>query len=152
MSSKKVVVVGGGAGGMPAAGRAAEMGASVTLLEKMERTGKKVLISGNTRCNLSNTLSLDGFISMYGSNGKFLYPAFNSFFREELLTLLGRYGISTLVEPGGRVFPASGRAADVARALQQYTGDNGVTLVTGIRVDGIEAIDGHVTVFCLRLS
>ena len=130
---------------MPAAGRAAEKGASVTLLEKMERTGKKVLISGNTRCNLSNTLSLDGFISMYGSNGKFLYPAFNSFFREELLTLLGRYGISTLVEPGGRVFPASGRAADVARALQQYTGDNGVTLVTGIRVDGIEAIDGHVT-------
>ena len=80
MSSKKVVVVGGGAGGMPAAGRAAEKGASVTLLEKMERTGKKMLISGNTRCNLSNTLSLDGFISMYGSNGKFLYPAFSSFF------------------------------------------------------------------------
>ena len=129
---------------MLAAGRAAVKGASVTLLEKMERPGKKVLISGNTRCNLTNMLSLDGFISIYGSNGKFLYPAFSSFFREELLALLGRYGIRILVEPGGRVFPASGRAADVARALQQYMGENGVTLVTGTRVDDIEIINGCI--------
>ena len=130
---------------MLAAGRAAETGASVVLLEKMERPGKKVLISGNSRCNLTNTLSLDGFISMYGSNGKFLYPAFSSFFRDEILALLSRYGTATLVAPGGRVFPASGRAGDVAGALQQYMGDNGVTLITGKSVDGIETNQGQIT-------
>ena len=145
MSSKKIVVAGGGAAGMLAAGRAAQKGASVTLLEKMERPGKKVLISGNTRCNLTNTLNLDGFISMYGGNGKFLYPAFQRFFREELLELLKRYGVSTVVEPGGRVFPASGRAADVAQALQQYLEENGVKLVTGTRVDEIEIIKGCIS-------
>jgi predicted flavoprotein YhiN len=143
MKAKKVVVVGAGAAGLLAAGRAAQKGASVTLLEKMERPGKKVLISGNTRCNLSNTLGLEGFISMYGGNGKFLYPAFNHFFREELLDLLGEYGIRTQIEPGGRVFPASGRAADVARVLQQYMQENGVNLVTGTRVDAIDIIEGR---------
>ncbi|MCX5997610.1 MAG: NAD(P)/FAD-dependent oxidoreductase [Chloroflexi bacterium] len=145
MSSKKVVVAGGGAAGMLAAGRAAQKGASVTLLEKMERPGKKVLISGNTRCNLTNTLSLDGFISMYGVNGKFLYPAFQRFFREELLELLSRYGVSTFVEPGGRVFPASGKADDVVRVLQQYLQENGAKLVTGTRVDQIETIKGCIS-------
>jgi hypothetical protein len=145
MKARQVVVVGGGAAGLLAAGRAAQKGAAVTLLEKMERPGKKVLISGNTRCNLTNTLSLDGFISMYGGNGKFLYPAFTRFFRDELLELLGRYGVSTLVEPGGRVFPASGRAADVVRVLQQYMIENGVNLVTGTRVDAIEIIEGRAT-------
>ena len=143
MSGRKVVVVGAGAAGLLAAGRAAQKGAAVTLLEKMERPGKKVLISGNTRCNLTNMLSLDGFISMYGANGKFLYPAFTRFFREELLELLGRYGVRTMVEPGGRVFPASGRAAGVVRALQQYLQENGVNLVTGTRVDAIDIIEGH---------
>ena len=143
MRAKKVVVVGGGAAGLLAAGRAAQKGAAVTLLEKMERPGKKVLISGNTRCNLTNTLSLDSFVSMYGGNGKFLYPAFNHFFREELLALLGRYRVRTLVEPGGRVFPASGKAADVVRTLQQYMQENGVNLVVGTRVDAIDIIEGR---------
>jgi len=142
MISKKVIVIGGGAAGMIAAGRAAQKGASVTLLEKMERPGKKVLISGNTRCNLTNMLGIGGFVSMFGGNGKFLYPAFTRFFREELLALLARYGVSTLVEPGGRVFPASGQAADVVRALQQYLAENTVNIVTGTRVAEIEIIRG----------
>jgi hypothetical protein len=141
MSSKKVIVIGGGAAGMIAAGRAAQKGASVTLLEKMERPAKKVLVSGNTRCNLTNTLGIEGFVAMYGGNGKFLYPAFTRFFREELLALLARYGVGTLVEPGGRVFPASGQAADVVRALQQYLAENGGNLVTGTRVAEIEIIE-----------
>ncbi|MCX6001014.1 MAG: aminoacetone oxidase family FAD-binding enzyme, partial [Chloroflexi bacterium] len=145
MSSKKVVVAGGGAAGMLAAGRAAQKGASVTLLEKMERPGKKVLISGNTRCNLTNTLSIDSFISMYGRNGKFLYPAFQHFFREELLELLKSYGVSTMVEPGGRVFPSSGKAAGVVRVLQQYLQENGAHLVTGTRVVEIETIKGCIS-------
>jgi hypothetical protein len=143
MRAKKVVVVGGGAAGLLAAGRAAQKGASVTLLEKMERPGQKVLISGNTRCNLTNTLSLDGFISMYGGNGKFLYPAFTRFFREDLLALLCRYRVRTLAQPGGRVFPASGTAADVVQAIQQYMAENGVDLVTGTCADEIEIIKGR---------
>ena len=142
MSMKRVVVVGGGAAGLLAAGHAAQKGAAVTLLEKMERPGKKVLISGNTRCNLTNSLSIDGFIPMYGGNGKFLYPAFTRFFREDLLALLGRYGVRTLVETGGRIFPASGRAADVVRALQQNQAENGARLVTETRVTGIEISGG----------
>lgn len=143
MRVKKIVVVGGGAAGLLAAGRAAQKGAAVTLLEKMERPGKKVLISGNTRCNLSNMLSPDGFIPMYGSNGKFLYPAFNRFFREDLLALLGRYGVRTTVEPGGRVFPASGRAADIVHCLQQYLAENGGILETGTRASEIEIVKGR---------
>jgi len=127
---------------MIAAGCAAQKGARVTLLEKMEHPGKKVLISGNTRCNLTNTLGIEGFVSMYGGNGKFLYPAFTRFFREELLALLTRYGVRTLVGPGGRVFPASGQAADIVQALQQYLAENTVNIVTGTRVAEIETIKG----------
>jgi predicted flavoprotein YhiN len=105
MTSRKIVVVGGGASGMLAAGRAAELGADVILLEKMERPGKKVLVSGNGRCNLSNVRELDEFISMFGPNGRFLYPAFQHFFRDDLLKLLASLGIETRAEPDGRIFP-----------------------------------------------
>ena len=69
MESREVIVIGAGAGGMMAAGRAAESGAEVLLLEKMEQPGKKILISGKTRCNLTNAKELDEFIAMYGVNG-----------------------------------------------------------------------------------
>ena len=78
----RIIVVGAGAGGLIAAGRAAELGADVLLLEKTERPGKKILISGKTRCNLSNTKSLKDFIPMYGENGPFLYSAFHHFFHD----------------------------------------------------------------------
>ena len=72
----QVVVIGAGAAGMMAAGRAAESGAKVLLLEKMERPGQKILISGNGRCNLSNSQELDSFIAQFGDNGRFLYSPF----------------------------------------------------------------------------
>ncbi len=138
MSSKLIVVVGGGAAGMMAAGRAAEMGAEVILLEKMEREGRKILVSGNTRCNLTNTRSLDDFIPMYGQNGKFLHSAFRHFFTGDLIELLGRYGVSTSTERNGRVFPASGRSTDVVKALTSYMMQNKVTVMTGSTVLNIE--------------
>ncbi|MCJ7792192.1 MAG: NAD(P)/FAD-dependent oxidoreductase, partial [Dehalococcoidia bacterium] len=95
MITKQVIVIGAGASGMMAAGRAAELGANVLLLEKTERPGKKILISGKTRCNLANTKELDDFIAMYGPNGCFLYSAFNRYFREDLLAFLKRYGVET---------------------------------------------------------
>jgi len=123
---------------MLAAGRAAELGANVTLLEKMERPGKKVLLSGNGRCNLSNTLELDEFISVFGPNGRFLYPAFQHFFRDDLLKLLAGFGVKTLAEPDGRIFPVSGKSADIVRALEKYMSLNGVQVATGSKVTAVE--------------
>jgi len=127
---------------MIAAGRAAELGADVTLLEKMQQPGKKLLVSGNGRCNLSNTRELNEFISMFGPNGRFLYPAFNHFFRDDLLKLLDRFGVKTLAQPDGRIFPLSGKSADAVAALQKYMSAGGVKVVTGARVTSVEAVEG----------
>jgi len=140
----RVIVVGAGAGGMMAAGRAAERGAKVLLIEKTDGPGKKLLISGKGRCNLTNARELDGFISMFGPNGRFLHGVFHRWFREELLALLGRYGVETKVERGGRIFPASDDAADVVNALRRYLADQGVDLKTEVRVTGIALRDGRV--------
>ncbi|NPV08677.1 MAG: aminoacetone oxidase family FAD-binding enzyme [Anaerolineae bacterium] len=141
----QVVVVGAGAAGMMAAGRAAELGAHVLLLEKTDGPGKKILISGKTRCNLTNSRPLDQFIAMYGPNGRFLYGAFSRFFREELLSLLRRYGVETKEERGGRIFPASDDSRDVVMALRRYLDSTGVRLVTRARVTSIRIEGGRVT-------
>ena len=120
MINKRVIVIGAGASGMMAAGRAAELGAEVLLLEKMKRPGKKILISGQTRCNLTNTRGFDDFISMYGPNGRFLHNAFHRYFRDDLLSFLKRYGVETRAEPDGRIFPISDDASDVVKAFQRY--------------------------------
>ncbi|MFO8101953.1 MAG: NAD(P)/FAD-dependent oxidoreductase [Dehalococcoidia bacterium] len=138
-----IIVIGGGAGGMMAAGRAAELGAKVILLEKMERPGKKILISGKSRCNLTNSRDLDDFISMYGPNGRFLYRTFNRFFRDDLLEFFARYGVGTKTERGGRIFPASDNARDVVKALERYMADYGVKVLRA-RVTGLQIHDGKV--------
>jgi len=142
---KGIIVVGAGASGMMAAGRAAELRAEVLLLEKMEQPGKKILISGQTRCNLTNAKELDDFIAMYGGNGSFLYRVFHRFFREDLLAFLRRYGVPTKRERGGRIFPASDDAHDVVRALVRYLTDAGVKLITDTGVTKILAEQGRVT-------
>ncbi len=133
-----VLVVGAGAGGLMAAGRAAEMGAQVLLLEKTERPGKKILISGKTRCNLTNVRAMDEFVAMYGPNGRFLRSAFHRFFRDDLVALLARYGVETKVERGGRIFPASDDAGDVVAALERYLAEGGVELRTQTHVTNIQ--------------
>lgn len=138
-----VIVVGGGAGGMMAAGRAAEKGARVILLEKTERPGKKILISGKTRCNLTNARELSDFINMYGANGRFLYRAFSSFFRDDLLAFLKRYGVETKVERGGRIFPASDSAGEVVAAFRSYLDAWRVEVFLRTRVRGIRVRDGR---------
>ena len=144
MTTGQVVVIGAGASGMMAAGRAAEMGVDVLLLEKTERPGKKLLISGKRRCNLTNAKELDDFIAMYGANGRFLYSAFHSYFRDDLITLLKRYGVETKAERGGRIFPASDDARDVTGAFEQYMTEHGVRLHTGISVTEIQVDNGRV--------
>jgi predicted flavoprotein YhiN len=144
MAGKRIVVIGAGASGMMAAGRAAEMGARVLLLEKMVRPGKKILISGKTRCNLTNAKALDDFIAMYGSNGRFLYSAFSRFFKDDLLAFLKRYGVKTSTEGDGRIFPASNDASDVVRTLELYMAEHGVELCTATRAIGIQVDLGRV--------
>jgi predicted flavoprotein YhiN len=126
--NRDVVVIGGGASGMMAAGRAACMGAKAILLEKTDSVGKKILISGKSRCNVTNSCGMNDFFPMYGPNGRFLYSAFNRFFREDLLSLLDRFGVQTKTERGGRIFPASDNAKDVVHALRLYMKEGGVKL------------------------
>jgi len=144
MTNKQVIVIGAGASGMMAAGRAAELGAEVLLLEKMKRPGKKLLISGQTRCNLTNARGLDDFISMYGPNGRFLRNVFHRYFRNDLLAFLEHYGVETKPQPDGRVFPASDDARDVVKAFQRYLADYGVQMHTGVRATGIQVDGGRV--------
>jgi predicted flavoprotein YhiN len=134
---KQVIVIGAGAGGMMAAGHAAESGAEVLLLEKTERPGKKILISGNGRCNLTNSRDLESFIAQYGANGRFLTNVFNRFFRNELLAFLHRYGVETMTEPEGKIYPASQNAREIVRAFESYLVDNNVTLQLNTRVNHI---------------
>ena len=90
-----VVVIGGGAAGLLAAGRAAQIGARVILLEKMGNPGRKLAITGKGRCNLTNIATVREFIGHFGPDGKFLYQSFSVFFSEELLNLLHQLGIET---------------------------------------------------------
>jgi hypothetical protein len=145
MTDKQVIVIGAGASGMMAAGRAAELGAEVLLLEKTKRPGKKILISGQTRCNLSNSRELNDFIAMYGSNGRFLRNTFHRYFRDDLLAFLKRYGVETKTEPNGRIFPASDDARDVVKAFKRYVADYGVQMRTGVRATALHVDRGRVT-------
>ncbi|HLE18605.1 MAG TPA: NAD(P)/FAD-dependent oxidoreductase, partial [Syntrophales bacterium] len=139
----RVIVVGAGASGMMAAGRAAEMGAEVLLLEKTERPGKKILVSGKSRCNLTNSKPLEHFILMYGANGSFLRQAFHRYFREDLLAFFRNYGVETKTERGGRIFPVSDDAGDVVDALMRYISEQGVKLKHSISVTGIMTTEGR---------
>ena len=145
MREKRVIVIGAGAGGMMAAGRAAERGAAVLLLEKMRQPGKKILISGKTRCNLTNAREMEDFILAYGPNGRFLYSAFHRFFRDDLLNFLKRYGVDTKIERGGRIFPASDDAREVVRAFEHYLADQKVELRTSERMTAINSAHGRVS-------
>ena len=133
-----VAVIGGGPAGMMAAGRAAEVGARVVLIEGNSRPGRKLLLTGNGRCNLANsTLDKSRLVEVYGKNGKFLYSAFSRFGTAETLEFFRRQGIRLKEEEGGKVFPVSDRAVDVLDCLQRYMEKGGVTLITDIRVEGL---------------
>lgn len=143
--AKQVVVIGGGAAGLMAAGRVAELNIPVTLVERMEIPGKKLLITGKGRCNITNTAPLKEQLSAFGRNGKFLHGAFHRFFRDELLSFFHSYGVATTIERGGRVFPVSEKAADIVAALVSHLKNKGGRLITGGRVADIEIYNGSVS-------
>jgi predicted Rossmann fold flavoprotein len=144
MSKPRVVAIGGGPAGMLAAGRAAECGADVALLEKGPKLGRKLRICGKGRGNITNTADLNEFIEAFAPNGKFLYGAFSRFFRDDLLDLLRRFDVETKVERGGRVFPESDKAGDVADALERWIASSGVRIKTNFTAKSIAVVDGKV--------
>lgn len=124
-----VVVVGGGAAGMIAAGRAAELGAKVLLLDKNKQLGVKLLISGKGRCNITNAEDdLKQLINFYGKKGKFLYNAFHNFDNFKVIDFFNNLGLETKVERGKRVFPKSDNARDVVKSLIKFLKINDVEI------------------------
>lgn len=115
-----LLVIGGGAAGMMAAGRAAELGCSVCLVEKNERLGRKIDITGKGRCNLTNNCSVQELIASVPSNGRFLYGAVSAFPPQETMAFFESLGVPVKTERGSRVFPVSDRAKDVSAALEGW--------------------------------
>lgn len=145
MSDADVIIIGGGAAGLIAAGAAARENRDVLLLEKMADTGRKLLLTGKGRCNITNIAPAQTFIQHFGRNGRFLQRPFAAFFSDDLLELLEQQGVDVVTERGGRVFPESGDARTVADALLRYALDAGVRILTRAEVTGIDAVDDRVT-------
>lgn len=139
----KVAVVGAGAAGLIAAGKASEK-ADVILIEKNDRVGMKLGITGKGRCNITNSADTEDFIKQYPRNAKFLYSALYNFTNYDIIELIEGYGVKTKVERGGRIFPESDRASDVVRALKKYALSGGAKLVHD-EVKSVMTEDGRVT-------
>ena len=139
-----VIVVGAGAAGMMAAATAAKNGRRVLLMEKMEKAGRKIRISGKGRCNLTNARPPEEFCEAIRTNADFFDVAFAEFNNKATIRLFERLGVKLDIERGQRVFPHSGKAWDIANALMDYCVESGVEVMYDTRVSDVLAIDGKV--------
>ena len=138
-----LLIVGGGAAGMMAAIQAAALGKKVLLLERNSRLGRKLLITGKGRCNVTNNCDLDTLMANIPRNPRFLYSAFHSFGPADTMEFFESRGLPLKTERGNRVFPVSDRAADVAAVLEKGLRDPNVTVRTG-RAAELLLEDGRV--------
>jgi len=145
MSKFDVIVVGAGPAGLLAAGRVAELGGKVLVLEKMRSEGRKLLITGKGRCNITNNAAIGEFITHVFPNGKFLRNAFSQYFSKDIIELLEKYDVEATLERGGRYFPASNKSLDVLRALLKWVNELGVEIICGRRVEKLLVEDGAIT-------
>jgi len=132
-----IVVIGAGAAGLMAAAYAARGGKQVVVLERNEKAGKKIYITGKGRCNVTNTADLDGFLAAVVCNPRFMYSAYSFLSPDDVQVFLAQNGCQTVVERGGRVFPASNKASDVTAALLRAVRGAGASIRTGARVTGV---------------
>lgn len=142
MSSFDVIVVGGGPAGLLAAGRATELGGKVLLLEKMRHPGRKLLITGKGRCNITNDAPIGEFITYIHPNGRFLRNVFSRFFSREILDLLKRNGVDATLERGGRYFTTTNKSLDVLQGLLRWINGLNIEIRCGMRVEML-LIDDH---------
>lgn len=142
---KKIIVVGGGASGMMAAAIAAREGKDVTIIEKNEKLGKKLFITGKGRCNITSTLDIDEMIYNIPGNGNFMYSAFYTFSNHDLITFIEDLGVQLKVERGNRVFPASDKSSDIIRAFERYLNKNNVKILLNKKVDDILLENDKIT-------
>ncbi len=130
--SKKVIVVGAGAAGLMASGIAAENGNDVLLIERNDRVGRKVMITGKGRCNVTNNCTMiNELIAAVPTNGRFLYSAFSRFMPIDTMELFEDMGVPLKVERGNRVFPESDKAVDIVDALNAFSQDGGAKRIKG---------------------
>lgn len=138
---EKICVIGAGPSGIIAAGIAGSRGKDVTLIEKNERIGKKLFITGKGRCNITNNAPIEDFFDNVMSNRNFLYSSFYSFTNKDILNLLETYGLKTKVERGDRIFPASDKSSDVIKSFEKFLLSNNVKLMLNTNVQSIEIKD-----------
>ena len=139
-----VIVIGAGAAGMMAAGTAARSGRRVLLIEKMEKSGRKVRITGKGRCNVTNARPAEEFADQVRTNAEFFKVAFSEFNNRAAIKFFERAGVKLDIERGDRVFPQSGKAWDIANALLEFCVENGVKIIYNTRVTEILTLGDRV--------
>ena len=140
----KVVVIGGGPAGMMAAITSAKQGNNVILLEKMKTCGRKLLITGKGRCNITSSLPMDKFIENIPENGKFLYSAFKNFTNQDIIMMLKNNNVLVKEERGNRIFPVSDKSMDVLKAFENEMKKNNIKIYTETEVEEIQTENGSV--------
>ncbi|NLV88587.1 MAG: NAD(P)/FAD-dependent oxidoreductase [Tissierellia bacterium] len=143
---EKIGVIGAGPAGIIAAGVAGSRGKDVTLIEKNDRIGKKLFITGKGRCNITNNAPIEEFFDKVMRNKNFLYSSFYSFNNRDIIYLLESLGVKTKVERGNRVFPVSDKSSDVIKALEKFLTNNNVKLLLNSKVDYIYMKDNKFVV------
>ncbi len=139
-----VIVIGAGPAGLLAAGRAAEKGCRVLVLEKMHKEGCKLLITGKGRCNITNDAPLAEFIKHVHPNGRFLRTAFSRFFSSDIIKIINDQGVDTVLERGGRYFPASNKSSDVLNALLRWVHKKNVEIRCSHKADRLIIEDNTI--------
>lgn len=167
VAENTVLVVGGGAAGLMAAGTAAQLGKQVVLVEKNNRMGRKLGITGKGRCNVTNDCTMQEVIEAVPTNPRFLYSALSRFSPQDVMAFFEELGVPLKTERGRRVFPQSDRAADIIDAMMRYLQANNVRIVhatvkrllfaesavRGVQLtDGTELLAGQVIVACGGMS
>lgn len=142
---KKVIIIGGGAAGMLAAIQAAKSGSQVTLLEKNEKLGKKIFITGKGRCNVTNACDVSELFDHVVTNKEFLYSGFYAFSNDSVIQMFEEAGCPLKIERGNRVFPVSDHSSDIIAALERELKKQGVKVCLNTMAKKIIIKDGHVT-------
>ena len=153
MLNKKVIVVGGGAAGLMASGALASDGFDVILAERNDRPGRKLMITGKGRCNVTNNCTMiNELVENVPTNGRFLHSAFSAFMPYDTMDFFESRGVELKIERGERVFPASDKAVDIVDALTSFSKDSGARqikarvnklIIEDGRVKGVETEDGE---------